>query len=110
MSYLELLKLASPEAVVVLTALVVLSIGLLAKHATSACAFVAGLGLIISIGAVLLLPGNETLFGGMLVISPLTSLFKIICLALAFFTILLTKAEGAQRHSGEYLALVLLAS
>src|SRR4030095_7895612 len=110
MSYLELLKLASPEAVVVLTALIVLSIGLLAKRTTSACAFVGSLGLIISIGAMLLLPGNETLFGGMLVISPLTSLFKIICLALAFFTILLTQAEKARRHSGEYLALVLLAT
>ena len=110
MNYLELLKLASPEAVVVLTALVVLSIGLLAKRPTSACAFVAGLGLIISIGAILLLPGNKTLFGGMLVISPLTSLFKIICLALAFFTILLTQVEKALRHPGEYLALVLLAT
>jgi NADH-quinone oxidoreductase subunit N len=110
MSYLELLKLASPEAVVVLTALVVLSIGLLAKRPTSAGAFVAGLGLMISIGAILLLPSNKTLFGGMLVISPLTSLFKIICLALAFFTILLTQAEKAPRHPGEYLALVLLAT
>ena len=43
-------------------------------------------------------------------ISPLTSLFKIICLALAFFTILLTRAEKAPRHPGEYLALVLLAT
>src|SRR5215831_18012510 len=110
MSYLHLLRLASPEAVVVLTALIVLSIGLFAKRTTSACAFVAGLGLIISIGAILLLPGNETLFGGMMVISPLTSLFKIICLALAFFTILLTQAQKAPRHPGEYLALVLLAT
>src|SRR6185503_12693046 len=60
--------------------------------------------------AVTFLPGNEMLFGGMLVISPLTSLFKIICLALAFFTILLTQAEKAPRHPGEYLALVLLAT
>src|SRR5215510_14900446 len=110
MPYLELLKLASPEAVVVLTALVVLSIGLFAKRTTSACAFVGGFGLIISIGAILLLPGNETLFGGMLVISPLTSLFKIICLALAVFTILLTQTEKAPRHPGEYLALILLAT
>src|SRR5262249_47923368 len=110
MNYLELLKLASPEAVVAVTALVVLSIGLLAKRASFACAFVAGVGLIISIGAILLLPDNKTLFGGMLVISPLTSLFKIICLALAFFTILLTQAEKAPRHPGEYLALVLLAT
>ena len=98
MSYLELLKLASPEAVVVLTALVVLSVSLVAKRAAAACV------------AVTFLPRNETLFGGMLVISPLTSLFKIICLVLAFFTILLTQAEKAPRHPGEYLALVLLAT
>jgi NADH-quinone oxidoreductase subunit N len=110
MSYLELLKLASPEAVVVLTALVVLSIGLVAKRAAAACIFVAALGIVIAIVAVLLLPRNETLFGGMLVISPLTSLFKIICLALAFFAVLLTRAEKAPRHPGEYLALVLLAT
>jgi NADH-quinone oxidoreductase subunit N len=110
MSYLHLLKLASPEAVVVVTALVTLSIGLISKRAAAACAFVAALGTVIAIVAVLFLPANETLFGGMLVISPLTSLFKIICLALAFFTILLTHAEKAPRHPGEYLALVLLAT
>src|SRR6266704_3472819 len=110
MSYLELLKLASPEAVVVLTALAVLSVSLVAKRAAAVCAFVAALGIVIAIVAVTFLPGNETLFGGMLVISPLTSLFKIVCLALAFFTILLTQAEKAPRHPGEYLALVLLAT
>src|SRR6266403_388038 len=110
MSYLELLKLASPEAVVVLTALVVLSVGLVAKRAATACAFVAALGIVIAIVAVTFLPGNETLFGGMLVISPLNSLFKIICLALAFFTILLTQAGQMPRHPGEYLAIILLAT
>ena len=110
MSYLELLKLASPEAVVVVTALVVLSVSLVAKRAAAACGFIAALGLVIAIVGALLLPRNESLFGGMLVISPLTSLFKIICLALAFFTVLLTQAEKAPRHPGEYLALVLLAA
>ena len=110
MSYLELLKLASPEAVVVLTALVVLSIGLLARRPAAACGFTAALGILIAIGAVLLLPRNATLFGGMLVITPLNSLFKIICLALAFFTVLFAQAERASRHPGEYLALVLLAA
>src|SRR5216110_397399 len=110
MSYLELLKLASPEAVVVLTALVVLSIGLLARRPAAACGFAAALGILIAIGAVLLLPRNATLFGGMLVITPLNSLFKIICLALAFFTVLFAQAERASRHPGEYLALVLLAA
>src|SRR5262249_59602728 len=69
-----------------------------------------GIGIVSAIGAVLLLPRNATLFGGMLVITPLNSLFKIICLALAFFTILLTQAKKAPRHPGEYLALVLLAT
>src|SRR5213075_2880372 len=110
MSYLELLKLASPEAVVVLTALVVLSIGLLARRPAAACGFAAALEILIAIGAVLLLPRNATLFGGMLVITPLNSLFKIICLALAFFTVLFAQAERASRHPGEYLALVLLAA
>jgi NADH-quinone oxidoreductase subunit N len=110
MSYLQLLKLASPEALVVLFALVVLSIGLLARRPAAACGFAAALGILIAIGAVLLLPRNATLFGGMLVITPLNSLFKIICLALAFFTVLLTQSQKAPRHPGEYLALVLLAS
>src|SRR3954451_15717471 len=110
MSYLELLKLGSPEAVIVVTALVVLSMSLIGKRPATPCTFIAALGLVIAILTVLFLPHNETLFGGMLVISPLTSLFKIICLALAFFTILLTQAERAPRHPGEYLALILLAT
>jgi NADH-quinone oxidoreductase subunit N len=110
MSYLHLLRVASPEAVVVVTVLVVLSIGLLARRPQSACAFVAAVGLLIAIGAILLLPAKETLFGGMLVVSPLTSLFKIICLTLAFFTILLTQGEKESCNPGEYLALVLLAT
>src|SRR5919108_3138306 len=110
MSYLELLKLASPEAVVVLSALVVLSIGLLVKRPAACCGFVAALGILIAIGAVLLSPRNATVFGGMLVITPLNSIFKVICLALAFFTVLLTQAERTSRYTGEYLALVLLAA
>jgi NADH-quinone oxidoreductase subunit N len=110
MSYLQLLKLASPEAIVVLTALFVLSINLTAKRAVSVSAFVAACGLVIAIGAVVMLPRHAVLFGGMLVVTPLTSLFKIVCIALALFTVLLTQAEKEQRHLGEYLAIILLAT
>src|SRR5881275_720932 len=131
MSYFELLKLASPETIVVITALAVLAIGLVTGHAKSrvtvstmksaqntkvtsfamgTCSAIAALGLVIAIGTVLMLPRNATLFGGMLVITPLTSLFKIICIALAFFTVLLTTSEKEPRHPGEYLALVLFAT
>src|SRR3954468_19166302 len=45
----------------------------------------------------------------MLVITPLVSLFKIICLALAFFTVILARQLDTN-HRGEYLALLLLAT
>src|SRR6266496_758561 len=131
MSYFELLKLVSPETIVVITALFVLAFGLAAGRAKSSvtismakpaqrwsdtstamgiCSVVGALGLAIAIGAVLLLPRNAILFAGMLVITPFTSLFKIICIALAFFTVLLTTSEKSLRHPGEYLALVLFAT
>ncbi len=131
MSYLQLLKFASPEAVVVISALVVLAIGLSSQRATAVagvssakppkkaagtvaatgwCSLVAALGLAIAIAAVLTLPRNANLFGGMLVITPLTSLFKIICIALAFFTVCLARSEKSLRHPGEYLAIILFAT
>ncbi len=47
MSYLELLKLAAPEAVVVVTALIVLAIGLTTERASAFCSVVAALGLVV---------------------------------------------------------------
>src|SRR2546423_533042 len=131
MSYFELLKLVSPETIVVITALAVLTFGLAAGRgkssvtistakpaqsgsdtstATGICSVIGALGLGIASGEVLLLQRIATLFGGMLVITPLTSLFKIICMTLAFFTVLLTTSEKSLRHPGEYLALVLFAT
>src|ERR1700736_3651489 len=110
MSYLQLLKLASPEAVVVLTVLVVLVLGLASERTRGLCSGVAAAGLLFAIAALLLLPQHATLFHGMLVISPLTSLFKIICLVLAVFTVILARSDRAPRNRGEYLALVLLAT
>jgi NADH-quinone oxidoreductase subunit N len=110
MDYLELLKLASPEAVVVVTALAVLALGLASGRATGICSAVAAAGILFATAAVLLLPDQATLFHGMLVISPFTSLFKIICLMLAFFTVILARGDNIPRHRGEYLALLLLAT
>ncbi len=110
MNYLELLKLASPEVVVVVTALAVLTIGLVSKRASMFCSFIAAFGLILAIGAMSILPKSATLFGGMLVITPLTALFKIICMTLAFFTVLLAQSETSLRNHGEYVAMVLLAT
>ena len=109
--YSELLRLAAPEATVVLTALIVLAIGLAGKGASAFLSPVAGLGLALAAVAVLKLPEDATLFGGMFVVSPLNSLFKVICLVLAFFTVILARGDRAlSRHNAEYLALLLLAS
>src|SRR5437764_410094 len=129
MSYLDLLKLAAPEAIVTLTALVVLVIRVTTSRGTAVAGvspalplavaagtaassalftLVAALGLLIAINAVLMLPANADLFRGMLVISPLNSLFNIVCLVLAFFTILLASRETS--NYGEYLAIILLAT
>src|SRR5438093_248203 len=110
MSYLDLLKLASPEAIIAVTALVVLGIGLVSMRASGICSFAATLGLALAIGAVMILPQQATLLHGMLVITPLTSLFKIICLALAFFTVLLARSDRSSRYSGEYLVMRLLST
>jgi NADH-quinone oxidoreductase subunit N len=108
MSYLQLLKLAAPETIVVVTALVVLTIGLTSARAAKFTPFVAGLGIAIAISAILKLPAHANLFGGMLVISPLNSLFKIICLALTFLMIPFRASEKSLRNPAEYLALLLL--
>src|SRR3989442_3737499 len=108
MNYLELLKLASPEAVVAVTALAVLALGLARRPVPGICSAAAAAGILFAIAAVLKLPPSVTLFGGMLVITPLTSLFKIICLVLALFTVILARSDRSARNQGEYLALILL--
>ena len=128
MNYFELLKLAAPEAIVVLTALVVLTIGLMTgRQAAGASMSVtsppdaggrraaardfvrsprpwAGAGG----GRSRQAAGTLGSFHGMLVISPLNSLFQLICLVLAFFTVLLARGERPLPNHGEYLAMILL--
>src|SRR5437868_651307 len=113
MPYLELLKLSSPEAILVVTVLCVLGIGL-TDRANTMCSLTAIIGVAVAAAAIFLLPKNATLFGGMLVISPLNSFFKIICLGLAAFAVFLANQEQpnayAASHRGEYLAMMLLAT
>jgi NADH-quinone oxidoreductase subunit N len=109
MNYFDLLRLAAPEAVLVGTALVVLALGLANGRALNLCSGVAAAGLLFASSAVLMLPVQASMFNGMLVMTPLIALFKVICLALAFFTVILAR-ELRTRHHAEYLALLLLAT
>lgn len=108
MNYLELLKLAAPEGIVVLVALAVLTIGLMSDRSRNLPAVIAALGILLAIWTTLRLPPQANPFSGMLVISPLNSLFKVICLALAFVTVPLAASEKSLRNPGEYLAMLLL--
>ena len=132
MSYLELLQLAAPEAIVTVTALFVLGIALFSGRkggsvtvstasppsaaprvepsAKPGLILVAALGLAVAAVVIVRLPAQASLFHGMLVVSPLNSLFQIVVLLLAFFTILLTRDERALPNQGEYLAIILLAT
>src|SRR5262245_43441983 len=58
----------------------------------------------------LALPEHANLFGGVLVVDPLTRLVKVAILFLAIFTILISIETDFTTHVGEYLALVLLAT
>ena len=109
MNYFDLLRLAAPEIVLVVTALIVLALGLASERAATLCSGVAAAGLLFASAAVLMLPAQASLFNSMLVITPLISLFKVICLALAFFTVILARQLNTPHH-GEYLALLLLAT
>ncbi len=108
MNYFQLLQLAAPEATIVLVALAVLTIGLTSARPGNFPAIVAALGTLLAMWTVVRLPQHANLFGGMLVISPLNSLFKVVCLALAFVTIPLAASEKSLRNPGEYLAMLLL--
>jgi NADH-quinone oxidoreductase subunit N len=108
MSYFHLLQLAAPEAIIVLAALAVLTIGLTSRRPGNFPALIAALGILLAMWTTSRLPQQADLFGGMLVVSPLNSLFKIVCLALAFVTVPLAASEKSLRNPGEYLAILLL--
>lgn len=116
MSYLELVKLALPETIIAVMALVVLAVDLVALHDLDRrFRFTIG-GMIACVGCAgaivwMLISSTEgNAFGGMLVVDPLTKLVKIVLLVLTILTILLSMESDFTDHAGEYLALILFAA
>ncbi len=116
MNYLELLKLAAPETIVVLTALAVLAIDLTSMRGLEVRlrfvigGMVAGVGCAAAIVWMLVMPEHANPLAGMLVVDPLTQLVKVALLAQTIFTILISIESNFTTHVGEYLALILLAT
>src|SRR5215475_2924367 len=93
MNYLELLKLALPETIIAITALLVLAVDLVAlREIEVRFRFIIG-GMIACVGCVgaivwmLISHTHANAFGGMLVVDPLTQFVKIALLVLTIFTI-----------------------
>ncbi len=110
MNYLDLVRLGLPEIILVLTTLAVLAVGLFQARVAGLATGVAAAGILFAAATILRLPAHASLPHGMLVISPLNSLFQMICLALAFFSVLLVRGIGRLPNDGEFLALILLAT
>jgi NADH-quinone oxidoreductase subunit N len=115
-SYLELLRLAVPETIVVVTALAALTIDLTSlRGLETRVRFTIG-GMLTCVGCaaamlwMLVMPVQANGLEGMLVVNPLTQLVKIALLALSIFTILISIESNFTKHVGEYLALILLAT
>jgi NADH-quinone oxidoreductase subunit N len=113
MSYVDMLRFAAPELLVVVAALVVLAADLVAlrgvdtRPRTAITAMLAGVGCLAAIGWLLALPQEANFGDGMLVVNPLTRLAKVALLVTAFFAVLLTIENKTITHIGEYLAVML---
>ena len=116
MDYLELLKLAAPELIVVLTALVVLSTDLLTmreqelKVRLLIGGMISGLGCLVAIGWMMALPARANVLEGILVINSLTQFVKAALLLLTALTVIISVDSDFTPHVGEYFALILLAT
>jgi NADH-quinone oxidoreductase subunit N len=115
-SYLELLQLAAPETIVVLTALAVLAIDLTSMGSLETrVRFTVG-GMIAVVGCAaailwtLVIPAQADALHGMLVVSPMTQLVKLCLLGLTILTVLISIEAKFTTHVGEYLVLILLAT
>jgi NADH-quinone oxidoreductase subunit N len=115
-SYLQILQLALPETIVVVTALAVLAADLLALREQPVRirfgigAAIASLGCVLAIFFALGRHDAVNLFDGIFVVDPLTSVVKAAILGLTIFTAVLSAQSKFTEHVGEYLALILLAT
>jgi NADH-quinone oxidoreductase subunit N len=115
-SYLELLRLAAPETIMVLTVLVVLAADLFAlsglelRFRLLIGAMISCVGCAAAIACMLALPQHATFLEGMLVVTPLTQFIKIALLVFTILTIVISVGTDFTSHVGEYFALILLAA
>src|SRR5579871_5248206 len=115
-NYLDLLRLALPQAILVITALFVVAIDRLALRRSSvsarftAAAVVGSLGCVAAIARLALGPVQMSLPGNALFANPVTQFAQISILALTIAILLLAADSTFTAHVAEYVLLVLLAT
>jgi proton-translocating NADH-quinone oxidoreductase, chain N len=115
MSYLELLKLALPETILVATAFFILVAdrstgGLDRRLRFRIGGLIASVGCALAAGWIAVTPAHANVMNGLLVIDPLTRLVKAGILILTILTVLLSSDSDFTEHVGEYMALILFAA
>jgi len=118
MNYLPVFKALSSEAMLVVTALVVLTVDLVRGRQLEAATrrqlagALALLGLAASAMPLVWQMSDVpvTLWGGTLVVTPLTLIFKFLLIVLTAFAVLISADHELGEHVGEYFALMLFAA
>jgi len=115
-SYTGLLQLALPEAIVVLTSILVIAVDLLALRRSSiktrflTASLLGAAGCAVAIADLILAPQRANVLHGVFLSNPLTQFVQIALLVLSIFTLLLTADSDFTTHVGEFVLLILLAT
>jgi NADH-quinone oxidoreductase subunit N len=116
MSYLEILRLAAPETIVVLAAFAVLAADLFTlrdlelRFRRIIGAMIGCVGCVAAIGWMVALPQRADLMNGIFVVDPVSQFVKVALLVLTVLTLILSLDSDFTVHTGEYFALILLAA
>jgi len=99
-----------PESLLVVTALVVLGMGVSVSKARAAITGAALLGGFLAGSAVLVFPADGNFLHGMVVLDPLIRIFQLVILGLGLVTIVFASESFPENHFAESLALILFAT
>ena len=114
--YRELLSLAIPQIILVVTALLLMAVDFVAlRRASTATRFttasvLGSLGCALAITQIAMTHGQANLFDGVLMGTPFVRIVQIAILTLTIATLLLAVGSSFTRHVAEYVLLVLLAT
>ena len=114
--YAQLLQLAMPQIIVVVTALITLAIDRLFLRRRpisirfAVAAILASLGCVAAILRIVATAGQANLFDGMLISNPLVHLVQASLLVLTICTLLLSANSTFTGHVGEFVLLILVAT